>query len=48
MSYALIHKYYSSGDNIRFARKPQVINCNEFLKSNVWGQQSRLFLSYLI
>ena len=38
MSYVLSHRYYSSGDNRRFARKPQVINCNECVKSNVWGQ----------
>ena len=38
MSYVLSNIYRSSGDNKRFARKPQVINCNECVKSNVWGQ----------
>ena len=38
MSYVLRHRYHSSGDNIKFAWKPQVINFNKFIKWNVWGQ----------
>ena len=35
MSYVLSNIYRSSGDNKRFARKPQVINCGESINSNI-------------